>query len=120
MKHFAACGEATSCGVGSGERVLARGVTGLAPNGQMSLITPNGDTLYTQQADSLGGLLFRNVPPASGYRVRLASSGEQSGPITVHSDAAAPWDPGIYNQSIPDEGYTYLTTRLDTVAPGHP
>ncbi|MGO9891799.1 MAG: hypothetical protein ACLP0L_28410 [Solirubrobacteraceae bacterium] len=40
--------------------------------------------------------------------------GVESGPITVHSDAAAPWDPGIYNQSIPDEGYTYLTTRDGT------
>ena len=37
-----------------------------------------------------------------------------SGPITVHSDAAAPWDPSIYNQSIPDNGYTYLTTRDGT------
>jgi hypothetical protein len=89
-------------------------VTGLAPNAQMSLITPAGTALYTQQADSLGGLLFRNVPPGSGYRVRLTSNGQQSAPITVHSDAAAAWDPGIYNQSIPDNGYTYLTTRDGT------
>ena len=80
----------------------------------MSLITPKGTTLYTQQADSLGGLLFRNVPAGSGYRVRSAPSGVESGPITVHSDAAAPWDPSIYNQSIPDNGYTYLTTRDGT------
>jgi predicted acyl esterase len=70
--------------------------------------------VYTQNADSLGGLLFRNVTPASGYRVRLTSSGQESGPITVHSEAAAPWDPSIYNQSIPDNGYTYLTTRDGT------
>ena len=54
------------------------------------------------------------MPPGSGYRVRLASNGSQSGPITVHSDAAAPWDPDVYNQSIPDNGYTYLTTRDGT------
>jgi hypothetical protein len=96
---------------GSAEQVY---VTGLAPNAQMSLLTTTGTTLYTQQADSLGGLLFRNVPPGSGYHVRLASSGAESGPITVHSDAAKPWDPGIYNQSIPDQGYTYLTTRDGT------
>src|SRR6202043_2512452 len=41
-------------------------------------------------------------------------AGAESGPITVHSDAAAPWDPGIYHQSIPDNGYTYLTTRDGT------
>jgi predicted acyl esterase len=96
---------------GSAEQVY---VTGLPANAQMSLITSQGTTLYTQQADSLGGLLFRNVPPGTGYRARLDSTGEESGPITVHSDAAAPWDPGIYNQSIPDNGYTYLTTRDGT------
>ena len=35
-------------------------------------------------------------------------------PITVHSDAAAPWDPSIYNQKIKDSGYQYLTTRDGT------
>src|SRR5579884_748057 len=96
---------------GSAEQVY---VVGLAPDARMSLITPAGKTLYTQSADSLGGLLFRNVPPGSGYRVRLASNGSESPPLTVHSDAAAPWDPSIYNQSISDNGYQYLTTRDGT------
>jgi predicted acyl esterase len=78
----------------------------------MSLITPGGTRLYTQRADSLGGLLFRNVTPGDGYHV--TSGGQQSGPITVHSDAAAPWDPSIYNQTIKDNGYQYLTTRDGT------
>ena len=97
--------------VGSANQVY---VTGLAPSAQMSLITPGGQTLYTQSADSLGGLLFRNVPPGKGYRVRLASDRTESGTLTVHTDRAAPWDPGIYDQSIPDSGYTYLTTRDGT------
>src|SRR5512142_796859 len=92
---------------GSAEQVY---VTGLTPNAQLSLLSSKGTTVYTQNADSLGGLLFRKVTPGTGYRVRLVSTGETSGPITVHSNAAAPWDPGIYNQSIPDNGYTYLTT----------
>jgi uncharacterized protein len=85
-------------------------VTGAAANAQMSLLK-SGAPVSTQNADSLGGLLFRNVAPGTGYRVRLDSTGETSGPIKVHSDAAAPWDPSIYEQSIPDNGYTYLTTR---------
>ena len=88
-------------------------VTGLAANARATLLRPNGKKLSTQRADSLGGLLFRNVPPGSGYRVRVAGAGE-SGPVTVHSLAAKPWDPGIYDQSIPDSGYTYLTTRDGT------
>jgi hypothetical protein len=89
-------------------------VTGLAPNATMSLITQQGTTLFTQAADSLGGLLFRNVPAGEGYRVRLDPTGAESGPLTVHTDTPVPWDPGIYDQPIADNGYTYLTTRDGT------
>ncbi len=107
----AASSAPTFTAVGSAEQVYVTGVGGSA---RMSLVTPKGQTLYTQKADSIGGLLFRNVQPGSGYRVRLDSSGQESGPVTVHSDQAAPWDPSIYDQSIPDSGYTYLTTRDGT------
>jgi predicted acyl esterase len=94
---------------GSVEQVY---VTGLTAGAQASLLSPKGMTVSTQGADSLGGLLFRNVKPGAGYRVRLASSGESSGPLTVHTAAAAaPWDPGVYEQEIPDNGYSYMTTR---------
>ncbi len=93
---------------GSAEQVY---VTGLKPNAQASLISAGGRTLSTQRADSLGGLLFRTVPPGRGYRVKLDPGGPESGPITVHSEAARPWDPGIYHQKIKDTGYQYLRTR---------
>ncbi len=108
---------------GSVEQVY---VTGLAPSAQMSLLRSNGETVSTQTADSLGGLLFRHVAPKRRYRVRLSSTGEESGPITVHKQTAAPWDRSIYKQSIPDSGYTYLTTRdgtqlaIDVHPPGLP
>jgi uncharacterized protein len=96
---------------GSAGQVYA---TGLAPSAQASLVTPQGQTLSTQTADTLGGLVFRNVPPGSGYRVVQNANKTESGPLTVHTDAAAPWDPSIYNQSISDNGYSYLTTRDGT------
>jgi predicted acyl esterase len=108
---------------GSVEQVY---VTGLAPSAQMSLLRADGETVSTQTADSRGGLLFRDVAPGGRYRVRLSSTLEVSGPITVHTQAAAPWDPGIYSQSIPESGYTYLTTRdgtqlaIDVHPPGIP
>jgi predicted acyl esterase len=121
---LAAAATASAFGAhGSVEQVY---VTGLAPSAQMSLLRSNGETVSTQTADSLGGLLFRNVAPGRRYRVRLSSTGEESGLITVHTQAAAPWDPGIYKQSIPDSGYTYLTTRdgtqlaIDVHPPGIP
>ena len=102
---------ATFTAAGSAEQVYA---TGLAPLARASLLSPSGVTLATQTADSLGGLLFRGVAPGTGYEVRLAANGTESGSITVHSAAAAPWDPSIYDQSIPDQGYGYLTTRDGT------
>jgi len=95
---------------GSAEQVYA---TGLAPNAQVSLLK-KGATVATQNADSLGGVLFREVKPGKGYTVSVAATGETSPSITVHNDAAAPWDPSIYEQSIPDNGYTYLKTRDGT------
>ncbi len=108
---------------GSVEQVY---VTGLAPGAEMSLLSSNGETVSTQTADALGGVLFRKVTPAKRYRVRLGSSGEESGPLTVHTQASVPWDRSIYKQSIPDSGYTYLTTRdgtqlaIDVHPPGIP
>ncbi len=96
---------------GSADQVY---VLGLASGARASLISPNGKTVATQRADSLGGVLFRNVKPGRGYRVRLDSSGAKSAPITVHSGAPKPWDPKIYKQKIQDHGYQYLTTRDGT------
>ena len=96
---------------GSAQQVYA---TGLAVSARATLLTPSGQTLYSQVADSQGGLLFRNVPPGTGYHVRLVSTGAESGPLTVHTDQPAPWDPSIYKQAIPSSGYTYLTTRDGT------
>jgi predicted acyl esterase len=96
---------------GSVEQVY---VTSLPGGAQVSLLNANGETVATQNADSMGGLLFRNVTPGKGYRVRLDSNSSEADAITVHTGAAKPWDASIYNQSIPDSGYTYLTTRDGT------
>jgi predicted acyl esterase len=111
MASSSSAATATFDAVGSVNQVY---VTGLPPGASASLIGPSGKALYTQKADSLGGLLFRTVWAASGYRVLETSNGAESAPITVHTDAAAPWDPSIDNQTIPDAGYSYLTTRDGT------
>ncbi len=87
-------------------------VTGLSGGERAVLLNRRGHVVRKQRADGLGGLIFVNLRPGRGYRVR--AGGAESGPITVHSDAAAPWDPKIYDQKIPDNGYSYLTTRDGT------
>lgn len=87
-------------------------VVGLTPGASVTLQDASGQAVKTQQANSLGGSLFRNVDPGAGYRV--SSGGTTSPPVSVHSEAAAPWDSNIYNQQIPDDGYSYLTTRDGT------
>ena len=97
--------------VGSARQVYA---TGLAPSEPVALVDNTGTVVATENANPLGGILFRDVPPASGYRVRRVSDGVQSAKITVHSERATPWDTSFYDQAIPSNGYTYLTTRDGT------
>jgi predicted acyl esterase len=75
---------------------------------------PDYQLVAAQRPDSLGGIVFPHVPPGRGYRVEDVTTGQKSAPVTVHSNAAAPWDPSIYNQHIADSGYQYLTTRNGT------
>src|SRR4051794_10406526 len=96
---------------GSAEQVY---VTGLDANEQMSLLDASGNTIATKQADPQGGLLFRDVTPGSGYRVRPAAGGPESDPLTVLSTDPTPPSTDVYNQSIPSRGYGYLTTRDGT------
>ncbi|MGN6129167.1 MAG: CocE/NonD family hydrolase [Nocardioidaceae bacterium] len=89
-------------------------VVGLPGGAKATLLDGKSEPVRTQRADAQGGLLFRNVKPGSGYRVREDATGATSAPVVVHTNAAAPWDPSVYDQSIPSDGYSYLTTRDGT------
>jgi uncharacterized protein len=96
---------------GSIEQVYA---TGLKPHAPLQLLNAKGRVVARKDADAQGGVVFTGVRPGAGYRVRLRSSGEESASLTVHNEAAKPWDPSIYDQTIKDNGYQYLTTRDGT------
>jgi predicted acyl esterase len=89
-------------------------VTGVAPGARLALLDSAGHKLATKKANTLGGALFRGVHPASGYHVWDLQNGKESGPLTVHTSDPTQWNPDIYKQSIPDQGYGYLTTRDGT------
>lgn len=93
---------------GSVEQVYA---TGVAANAKVSLLDGHGKTVATQNATTEGGVLFRDVQPGAGYRLK---AGTTSAPVTVHDAANKPWDTSFYKQSVTDDGYGYLTTRDGT------
>lgn len=109
----AGTGVATAAPVayGSVEQVYA---TDLAPGARMVLLDGAGKRVRTRRADAQGGLLFRKVRPGSGYRLRAAEGGEASAPVTVLTKRPAPPSTDVYDQSIPRNGYGYLTTRDGT------
>ncbi len=100
---------ATFTARGSVEQVQ---VTGARAGARLSLVDRGGRQVGSRRADSLGGLLFRNVRPGAGYRVRQGAA--QSGAVTVLSDRSAPPSTKTYGQTIPAGGYGYLTTRDGT------
>src|SRR3954447_9853265 len=94
---------------GSVEQVYA---TGLDPGAAASLVDRSGGFVVARRADSLGGVLFRNVRPGSGYRVR--SGGTESPPLAVLTTRPAPPTTTIYDQTLPTRGYGSLPPRDGT------
>ena len=107
-------------GAGSAQAFTAHGsveqvyVTQLPPGQQMSLVNGAGQTVATDKANAQGGLLFRNVAPGTGYRVRVTGGGATSGALTVLTRRPAPPSTDIYTQPIGSDGYGYLRTRDGT------
>jgi uncharacterized protein len=94
---------------GSVEQVYA---TGVPAGGTVTLKNGSGAVVGTKSADSLGGVVFREVAPGNGYR--LEAGGQQSEPLTVLNQRSAPPNTSIYNQKIEPHGYQYLTVRDGT------
>jgi uncharacterized protein len=107
----AAAAEPSFSARGSVEQVYA---TGLPTGAQTSLLDADGQVVQTRNANYLGGTLFRDVTPGDGYQVRLDTDGETSGPLTVLTTQAAPPSTNVYDQTIPSDGYGYLSTRDGT------
>src|SRR4051812_6337915 len=87
-------------------------VTGLSPKAKTTLLDARGHKVASKNANALGGLLFRNVKPGTGYRV--SAGGSKSDPLTVITNASAPPSTDVYNQTLPTSGYGYMTTRDGT------
>jgi hypothetical protein len=107
----ASAAESSFTARGSVEQVYA---TGLPAGAGTSLLDSAGQVVATRNANDLGGALFRNVTPGDGYRVRLAATGETSGPLKVLTTQSPPPSTEVHDQTIPSDGYGYMTTRDGT------
>jgi hypothetical protein len=96
---------------GSVEQVY---VTGAPAGASLSLLDAAGTVLQTRSVNPQGGSLFREVEPGDGYRVRADATGETSEALTVLTTRSAPPSDDVYDQTIPSDGYGYLTTRDGT------
>ena len=102
---------------GAASRFTARGsaeqayATGLAAHARVRLLDAAGATVATARADAQGGVLFRDVAPAAGYRIVAAST--RSGPLRVYTERPTPRSTSVDDQRI-HAGYGYLTTRDGT------
>ncbi|WP_460854131.1 CocE/NonD family hydrolase [Nocardioides montaniterrae] len=93
---------------GSARQAYATGL----PGGATVRLTHGGTVVATKHADGLGAVLFRKVAPGTGYR--MVVGGVRSAAFAVHTDAAKPWHTDFFHQTIPSNGYGYLTTRDGT------
>ena len=93
---------------GSAEQAYA---TGVGRHARVRLLNANGTTVRISNADEQGGVLFRNLKPANGYRIVLRH--HRSGPLRVYTNRPAPVSTRTYRQKI-HGGYQYLTTRDGT------
>ena len=110
--HGSGAAAASFVARGSAEQAY---VTGLRGGEQLVLVNRRGRRVQSKRADALGGIVFRNVKPGAGYRVRVPGrGGAQSPSFTVFSLRPAPPSTKIYDQALPTSGYGYLTTRDGT------
>ena len=87
-------------------------VTGAPAAGTLQLVRSDGSVMQKLAADAHGSLIFRNVAPASGYRV-AAGTGAQlvaSKALTV-TDWTSPPPESLYAQQQIGDGYQYLKVR---------
>jgi hypothetical protein len=89
-------------------------VTGANAGESYELVNGAGQLVDTNEGGELGGIVFREVEPGGGYRVREADGSFASSLVRVLPDSSAPPDPAIYGQPLPAGGYGYLRTRDGT------
>ncbi len=97
------------------------------PATAMEVVDAAGAVLATAPTDELGSLVFRLLPPGTGYAVRpVADPADYTGPFDVVSVAASLPPESFYAAQTLSPGFGYLTMRdgttlsVFTTLPGPP
>tara|TARA_R110002072_G_scaffold130059_1_gene268860 strand:+ start:30517 stop:32904 length:2388 start_codon:yes stop_codon:yes gene_type:complete len=91
-------------------------VTGAAPNIVLEVYDAAGTLAASDETDTLGSLVFRNLAPGSDYSVREDRGGSIKAVqnLEVWSvDGSLP-DPSFYSSQTLQPGFNYITTRDGT------
>ncbi len=85
------------------------------PGSAFEVVDADGVQVASGVTDEMGGLVFREVPPAEGYEVRpVDDPDDYTGPLTVIAFEDSQPDPALYESQVLTEGYQYLTMRDGT------
>jgi hypothetical protein len=84
------------------------------PETPVELVSGGGEVVAEASTDAQGSLVFRRIPPAAGYTVRLRDAPEEAvADVEVRAPEDFVAEPGLYDQRLAP-GYGYLTTRDGT------
>src|SRR3954469_8300681 len=86
-------------------------VTGARPQSRL-VLRRHGARVASARVGHLGGAIFRHVTPGPGYRVVQGPA--RSPRLRVLTGRPKPRSTRVYDQTLPDGGYGYLTTRDGT------
>jgi predicted acyl esterase len=91
-------------------------VTHATPGDTLEAVDAMGAVVQSGIVDTLGSLMFRNLPPGDGYVVRLQGTmpPEQTQPLTVMSVGTSTPDPATYAAQKLVPGFNYLHMRDGT------
>jgi len=87
-------------------------VTHAKPGVELDLVNAQGASVKSGTADPQGSLVFREIAPGKGYRVRSAS--EESAELEVYSETSLVAPDGFYAKQKLGPGSQYLTMRDGT------
>jgi predicted acyl esterase len=89
-------------------------VTHATPGAELAVRAADGRVVASGVADELGSIVFRNLPPGSGYVVRTTAGSEWSRHLTVMSAASSQPKQSFYDHQSLGPGFTYIETRDGT------